>query len=91
MADVFAAVGQEVNVREWVDIDQARIDGFAHTTADFQWTHVDAERATRMTWTQTASTERGIPLGGRKRGEVISELADRQIGAGRWLDVTSLA
>jgi acyl dehydratase len=38
-------VGQEVGVSPWVDISQERIDTFAKAIDDFQWIHVDANRA----------------------------------------------
>ena len=38
-------IGQEMAVSEWVLVDQARIDAFAACTEDFQWIHVDRERA----------------------------------------------
>jgi acyl dehydratase len=38
-------VGQECGVSPWVEISQARIDQFAEATGDFQWIHVDPERA----------------------------------------------
>jgi acyl dehydratase len=38
-------VGQEVAVSPWVEITQDRIDRFAAATEDFQWIHVDPERA----------------------------------------------
>ena len=40
-------IGKELGVSEWVTIDQARIDEFAHCTLDHQWIHVDVERARR--------------------------------------------
>jgi acyl dehydratase len=40
-------IGQEVGVSSWITVDQAMIDGFADTTRDHQWIHVDAERARR--------------------------------------------
>lgn len=40
-----ALVGKELGVSEWMTIDQARIDKFAEATGDFQWIHVDVERA----------------------------------------------
>ena len=45
--DAKALEGLEVGVSDWVTIDQARIDKFADATGDFQWIHVDAERAAR--------------------------------------------
>jgi len=45
--DVHAHVGREVCVTDWVTIGQDRIDKFAEATGDFQWIHVDVERATK--------------------------------------------
>jgi acyl dehydratase len=42
-----ALEGQEVGVSDWMTIDQARIEKFAEATDDFQWIHVDEERAAR--------------------------------------------
>ena len=38
-------VGKEVAVSEWFEISQERINKFAEATNDFQWIHVDVERA----------------------------------------------
>ena len=38
-------VGQEIGVSPWVEITQERIDTFARAIDDFQWIHVDPERA----------------------------------------------
>jgi acyl dehydratase len=40
-----ALEGQELGVSEWILIDQDRINRFAEATDDFQWIHVDTERA----------------------------------------------
>jgi len=40
-------IGSELYCSEWVEMDQMRIDRFAQATGDFQWIHVDAERAQR--------------------------------------------
>ena len=50
--ELASRVGQEVGVSPWVAIDQARIDTFAKAIDDFQWIHVDPERA------------KGSPFGG---------------------------
>ena len=39
--------GVEVGLSDWVVIDQNRIDQFAEATGDYQWIHVDTERASR--------------------------------------------
>jgi acyl dehydratase len=43
--DAKALEGREVGVSDWVTIDQERINKFADATNDFQWIHVDLERA----------------------------------------------
>jgi acyl dehydratase len=43
--DLESRVGQEIAVSPWVAIAQERIDLFAEATEDFQWIHVDPERA----------------------------------------------
>ncbi len=40
-----AAVGSHLGHSSWIDITQDRIDEFARATGDFQWIHIDAERA----------------------------------------------
>ena len=47
LSDLEPLVGQEIGVSDWIDVDQSRIDAFAGATDDFQWIHVDAERAAR--------------------------------------------
>ena len=37
--------GVEVGLSDWVIVDQNRIDQFAEATGDYQWIHVDTERA----------------------------------------------
>ena len=45
--DAKALEGKEVGLSDWVVIDQERINQFAEATSDFQWIHVDEERAAR--------------------------------------------
>jgi acyl dehydratase len=42
-----AAVGQHFGYSEWLEITQDRVDQFAEATGDFQWIHVDVDRAQR--------------------------------------------
>lgn len=37
--------GDELAVSDWLLVDQARIDSFAACTEDFQWIHIDRDRA----------------------------------------------
>lgn len=39
------AAGMDLGHSDWLDIDQERIDTFARATGDFQWIHVDPEKA----------------------------------------------
>ena len=43
--DLRNRVGEEVAVSPWIEISQERIDTFAKAIEDFQWIHVDRERA----------------------------------------------
>lgn len=45
--DLPALVGEELGVSEWLEVTQERVNKFAEATGDFQWIHVDVERATR--------------------------------------------
>ena len=38
-------VGQKLGTSDWITLDQDRIDKFAEATGDFQWIHVNTERA----------------------------------------------
>lgn len=44
-----ALIGTEVGISQWHQITQERINQFAETTGDFQFIHLDAERAGRET------------------------------------------
>jgi acyl dehydratase len=43
--DLRAAAGTEVGHGPWIEVTQERIDRFAEATGDYQWIHVDPERA----------------------------------------------
>lgn len=43
--DAQARVGEELGHSDWILVDQERINRFAKSTDDFQWIHVDTERA----------------------------------------------
>ena len=45
--DAKALEGEEIGLSDWVVVDQNRIDQFAEATADYQWIHIDTERAER--------------------------------------------
>jgi len=45
ISELEGRVGQEIAVSPWVEVAQDRIDLFAKATEDFQWIHVDKERA----------------------------------------------
>jgi acyl dehydratase len=43
--DLRAAVGTHLGHSDWLTVDQRRVDTFAEATGDYQWIHVDPERA----------------------------------------------
>ncbi len=43
--DARALEGKEVGISEWITVDQRKINQFADATGDYQWIHVDEERA----------------------------------------------
>ena len=45
LADLKDLIGQEVAISDWLTITQERINQFAEATGDFQWIHVDVEKA----------------------------------------------
>jgi acyl dehydratase len=56
LKELTAQVGLEVHVSDWIEVTQARIDAFAAATGDFQWIHVDVERAARESpWRRTVA------------------------------------
>ena len=79
-ADLESRIGQEVAVSPWVEITQDRIDLFAKATEDFQWIHVDRERAKQSPFGSTIAhgfltlsmlprlTESAFDIPGRKMG-----------------------
>lgn len=38
-------IGSELGVSDWYEVTQERINAFAESTEDFQWIHVEPERA----------------------------------------------
>jgi acyl dehydratase len=78
--DLESRVGQELAVSPWFEIAQDRIDLFAKATEDYQWIHVDRERA------------KGSPFGGTiahgfltlsmlpKLSETALEITGRKMG-----------
>ena len=73
-------VGQECGVSPWVEIPQSKIDQFAEATGDFQWIHVDQERAKKSPFGGTIAhgflTLSMLP----KLSESTFEFSDRKMG-----------
>ncbi len=80
IGDLASRVGQEVGVSAWVEIAQERIDQFARATEDFQWIHVDRERAKQSPFGTTIAhgflTLSMLP----KLSDSAFELSDRKMG-----------
>ena len=45
-AELKTLVGEQLGYSDWNEITQERVNQFAEATGDFQWIHVDIERAT---------------------------------------------
>ena len=45
VAGLKAAVGEHLGYSEYIEISQERVNQFAEATGDFQWIHIDVERA----------------------------------------------
>ena len=43
--ELAAKVGQNIGTSDWIEVTQDRINKFAEATGDFQFIHVDAEKA----------------------------------------------
>ena len=80
LRDLESRIGEEVGVSPWVEILQERIDKFAEATGDFQWIHVDRERAKTSPFGGTIAhgflTLSMLP----KLSESTFEFADRRMG-----------
>jgi acyl dehydratase len=78
--DLESRVGEEIAVSPWVDMPQERIDLFAKATEDFQWIHVDRERAKQSDFGSTIAhgflTLSMLP----KLIESTFEFSDRKMG-----------
>ena len=80
IGDLAGRVGQEVGVSEWLEIAQDRIDLFAKATEDFQWIHIDKERAKQSPFGTTIAhgflTLSLLP----KLSDSAFEISDRKMG-----------
>ena len=80
IADLASRVGQEVGVSDWFEIAQDRIDLFAKATEDFQWIHIDRERAKESPFGTTIAhgflTLSMLP----RLSESAFDLTDRKMG-----------
>ena len=80
LRELESRIGQEVGVSPWVEMPQERIDLFARATEDFQWIHVDPERAKHSPYGTTVAhgylTLSMLP----KLAESTFEFSDRKMG-----------
>ncbi len=45
LEELFSMIGKEVSISDWLEITQERINKFAEVSGDYQWIHIDVERA----------------------------------------------
>ena len=55
--DATAAVGSELGVSDWQEIDQKRINDFADATGDHQWIHMPNGRKLKASTAQRLRTD----------------------------------
>ena len=53
VAGMKARVGREIGVSDWLEVNQEKINAFADITEDWQFIHVDPERAARTPFGST--------------------------------------
>jgi len=80
ISELESRVGQELAVSPWLEIAQDRIDLFANATEDFQWIHLDQERAKQSPFGGTIAhgflTLSLLP----KLTDAAIEITDRKMG-----------
>ncbi|MGH8709363.1 MAG: MaoC family dehydratase [Burkholderiales bacterium] len=78
--DLKGRVGEEIAVSPWLEMPQERIDLFAKATEDYQWIHVNPEKAKQSTYGTTIAhgflTLSMLP----KLTESTFEFSDRKMG-----------
>src|SRR4051812_35580778 len=45
--DFKGRIGEHLGYSDWLEVTQERVNAFAEATGDFQWIHVDVERAAK--------------------------------------------
>lgn len=85
LAELQQRIGQE-NVSRWIVVDQKRIDGFAETTGDRQYIHVDPVRAADSPFgTTVAHGLLTLSLMG-EMSEVFPQISDLEMGVNYGFD-----
>jgi acyl dehydratase len=86
LAELQQRIGQETGVSRWIVADQKRIDGFAETTGDHQFIHVDPVRAADGPFgTTIAHGLLTLSLMGEMK-EVFPEVSDLEMGVNYGFD-----
>jgi acyl dehydratase len=86
LAELQQRIGQETGVSRWIVVDQKRIDGFAETTGDHQYIHIDPVRAANGPFgTTIAHGLLTLSLMGEMK-EVFPEVSDLEMGVNYGFD-----
>lgn len=86
LAELHGRIGQETGVSRWIVVDQKRIDGFAETTGDRQFIHVDPVRAADSPFgTTIAHGLLTLSLMGEMK-EVFPEISNLEMGVNYGFD-----
>lgn len=83
LAELRSLIGTELGPTEWQEVSQEGIDAFAAATGDFQWIHVDVERAAAAIGTTIAHGLYTLSLGPGLSNRLLSfEGFDRAVNYG---------
>jgi acyl dehydratase len=86
LSELSQRIGQETGVSRWIVVDQKRIDGFAESTGDRQFIHVDPVRAADSPFgTTIAHGLLTLSLMGEMK-EVFPEISDLEMGVNYGFD-----
>ena len=87
LSDVPALAGEELGVSDWHAIGQDQINLFAEATGDFEWFHVDVERAGREMGGTIAHGFLTLSIGPTLWGQ-IARITDYKSGFNYGMDKT---
>ena len=72
-------IGKEMFVSDWTQVTQDQINKFADSTKDFQWIHVDEEKAANpFLRADVPAVAASVGLAGKPAAQVFAEVRARK-------------